>query len=99
KLGGFYKKEQLLEVYRLTDSIYQGIAPQVMVDETLLRKININKATEQEMFAHPYFRNGIGRAIFNYRNQHGDYKRIEDLNKLHILDEEKISKIKPYIIL
>lgn len=99
KLGGFYEKEQLLEVYRMTDSIYQTIAPQIIVADSLLRKININKATEQEMFAHPYFRNGIGKAIFNYRIQHGDYKRIEDLNKLHLLDEAKIKKIKPYISL
>jgi len=99
KLGGFYEKEQLLEVFRITDSIYQAIAPQIIVDESLLRKININQATEQEMFAHPYFRNGIGKAIFNYRKQHGDYKRMEDLNKLHLLDEAKIRKIKPYITL
>jgi competence protein ComEA len=99
KLGGFYEKEQLLEVFRITDSIYQAIAPQIIVDESLLRKININQATEQEMFAHPYFRNGIGKAIFNYRKQHGDYKRMEDLNKLRLLDEAKIRKIKPYITL
>lgn len=99
KLGGFYRKEQLLEVYRFSDSLYQIVAPQIVIDTTQIKRMNINHLEEKELYAHPYFRNGIARAIVNYRKQHGPYRRIEDLNKLHALDQEKINKIKPYILI
>lgn len=99
KLGGFHRKEQLLEVYRFSDSLYQIVAPQIVLDTTQIKKMNINLLEEKELYAHPYFRNGIARAIVNYRKQHGPYSSMEDLNKLHALDREKINKIKPYILI
>lgn len=99
KLGGFHNKEQLLEVYRFSDSLYLKVESQVIVDTSLVRKLNINQLEEKDLYAHPYFRNGVGRAIVNYRKQHGPYRNIEELNKLHALDDEKISRIKPYITL
>ncbi|MFN4123979.1 MAG: helix-hairpin-helix domain-containing protein [Flavobacteriales bacterium] len=99
KLGGFHRKEQLLEVYRFSDSLYQIVAPQIVLDTTQIKKMNVNLLEEKELYAHPYFRNGIARAIVNYRKQHGPFRRIEDLNKLHALDQDKISKIKPYLLI
>lgn len=99
KLGGFHHKKQLLEVYRFTDSLLLKIESQISIDNGLVRKININQADDKEMFAHPYFRNGVGNAIFNYRKQHGPYQSISDLYKLHALDKDKIEKIIPYISL
>jgi DNA uptake protein ComE-like DNA-binding protein len=99
KLGGFHRKEQLLEVYRFSDSLYLKVESQVILDTSLVRKLNINQLEEKDLYAHPYFRNGVGRAIVNYRKQHGPYRNIEELNKLHALDDEKISRIKPYITL
>ena len=54
KLGGFYKAEQLLEVYKFPDETYQKIKHQLSVDTTLIRKIKINEATVKELKSHPY---------------------------------------------
>ena len=54
KLGGFYKTEQLLEVYKFPDETYQKIKHQLSVDTTLIKKIQVNIATVKELKSHPY---------------------------------------------
>src|SRR5690606_24522620 len=49
KLGGFYKPEQVGEVYGLADSIFQRIRPMLVMETTGLRTININTATVDEL--------------------------------------------------
>ena len=53
-LGGFYKLEQLLEVYGMDSSRYEEIFPFLSLDTRLLPQITLNNTTVQELKKHPY---------------------------------------------
>lgn len=98
RLGGFYKKEQLLEVYGLDSAKFNEIKDQVMVNANDIRKININTAEFEELKNHPYLKYKQINAIIQYRKQHGRYNDMEDLKKVIILDAQTIQRIMPYLI-
>jgi len=97
RLGGFYKKEQLLEVYGLDSVKYEGIKDQVMVGKVDLRIININTATFNELKINPYLSYKQINAILQYRKQHGNFSNAADLQKVAILNAQAIEKVLPYI--
>lgn len=97
RLGGFYKKEQLMEVYGLDSVKYAGIKDQVSISNISLKTININTAVFNDLKRNPYLSYKQINAIINYRKQHGNYKDITDLKKVAILNQHVIDKITPYI--
>ena len=42
-LGGFYKKEQLREVYGISNDIYEDVKDYLTIDPDLIKKLNINE--------------------------------------------------------
>lgn len=98
RLGGFYRKEQLLDVYGLDSAKFESLKEQVSVDPQSIQKINVNKVTFDEIRRHPYLTYKQMNAIIQYRKQHGDYDSLEDLKKISILNEEILRKIEPYLI-
>jgi competence protein ComEA len=68
------------------------------LNETSLRKININTATLDELKAHPYIRWGIANPIIAYRNQHGPFPAAEDIKKVMAVTDEVYKKLSPYLV-
>ena len=97
RLGGFWRKEQLMEVFGLDSAKFEEIKDQVTVDSRLITRININTAEAEELKKSPYLRFNQINAIIQFRKQHGNYGNIADLNKVAILPAEIIAKIAPYI--
>ena len=97
RLGGFYKKEQLLEVYGLDADKYAEIESQISMSSVPLKQVNLNTATFNDLKSNPYLSYKQINAIIQYRKQHGNYSSIEDLNKIVILNQQVIDKIAPYI--
>jgi competence protein ComEA len=98
KLGGFYSIDQLKEVWGLTDSMFQIIAPHIVLkDSTNLRKININTADYKTFNMHPYIDKAMASVIISYRNQHGTFHAIEELKKVSLVTGELYSKLAPYL--
>jgi competence protein ComEA len=97
KLGGFYKKEQLLEVYGLDSLKYNEIKDQIKINAANINKININTAEFNDLKNHPYLKYKQINAIINYRKQHGKYNSIDDLKKVIILTPQIIQNITPYL--
>ena len=98
KLGGFYSVDQIKETYGLADSTFQKIKIYLMVDGQV-EKINLNTVTKDQLKIHPYIKWNLANAIIEYRTQHGDYKTIEDLKNISMLDENTFSKIAHYLTL
>ena len=96
-LGGFYAIEQLKEVWGLKDSVLLVNANRIRIDNNLIKKINANTATIDEMKKHPYLHYNKAAAIFNYRKNHGNYKSINDLMNTKMFTEEDLKKIEPYL--
>jgi len=97
RLGGFYRKEQLLEVFGLDSLKYEEVKVQLSVDETLVKKININTASVEDFKNHPYIKYKQVNALIQYKKQHGNYSNIEDLKKVAILTPELIGRLAPYL--
>ncbi len=97
RLGGFYNKEQLKEVYGLDADKYAGLQAQVRVDASHIKKIAINKAAFDDLKYFPYLNFKQMNAIIQFREQHGDYTSIGDMKNIAILDDEILRKIEPYL--
>ena len=97
KLGGFYNANQVAEVYGITDSVFQHIKPGLNCDAGVIKKININTAGIEELKAHPYIKYQVGNAVIQYRLQHGNFQNEEDLKQVHLVTDDLIQKLLPYI--
>jgi competence protein ComEA len=96
RLGGFYKLDQLQEVYGIDSIKFSQIKDQIRVDADLIQKINVNTATFEQFKKQPYLSYKQINALIQYRRQHGNFKTIDDLKKIVVLNEEIIRKIEPY---
>lgn len=99
KLGGFFSIEQIGETYGLPDSTVQMLKLYLLVNAGGIKKLNINKASKEDLNAHPYITWKLASAIVEYRNQHGSYNSMEDLKNIMILDEATFLKIRNYLTL
>jgi len=98
-LGGFYKKEQLLEVYGMDSIRFQQIAKYLNIGDTAhLKKININTILIPQL-KHPYFNYNVINALVNYRRMHGKYKSISEIRKTVVITPEIYARIRPYLCL
>jgi len=96
RLGGFYKKEQLMEVFGLDSAKYREIKDQVSIDEEAVKKISINKAEFADLRYHPYLNYKQVNAILQFRKQHGNYSNIADLKKVAIFSPADVERLEPY---
>ena len=97
KLGGFYNQEQLKEVWGLPDSVFHKIKERVEVSDKI-QKINVNTADFLMLKSHPYIGYKLANAIINYRNQHGSFKTLEDIQKIILIDEKTFNQLSHYLI-
>jgi competence ComEA-like helix-hairpin-helix protein len=95
KLGGFYNVAQVGETWGLADTTFQKISKWLVVKTGVARKININTASVDEIRI-PYINYNLANAIFQYRQQHGMFKSLEDLKKIMLMNDEILNKILPY---
>ena len=97
RLGGFYKKEQLKEVFGLDSLTYAGLQSQVSVDPSRIKKIPINKVTFDDLSHFPYLSYKQMNAIIQFREQHGNYESLSDMKNIAIMNDGILRKIEPYI--
>lgn len=97
RLGGFHDVSQLMEVYGMDEERYEPLSDQIFVDVSLLKKIDINDADFKLLNNHPFINYKQANAIIQYRKQHGDFEKVEDLLNVLIIDEDFLRKIAPYL--
>ena len=97
KLGGFYSVAQVGETFGLPDSTFQKIKQYLKLDNAVVRKININTATVDELKMHPYIKWALANPIIAYRNEHGLFAKVEDIKKVMAVTDEVYNKIAPYL--
>jgi len=97
RLGGYYQKQQLLEVYTIDSIAYSQIKELVYTDTTLISKINLNTVNFKELLKHPYVDYYIAKNIFSYLKIQGNIRRIEELRENNILSDEEFEKLRRYI--
>ena len=99
KLGGFFKKEQLFEVWKMTTEAYDKIKDHVFISEKDVKRININSVTIEELKVHPYLKWNQANSIIKMRIQRNGFKNIEELKESVLIDSETYEKLFPYLSL
>ena len=97
RLGGFHLEEQLKEVYGLPDSVRTQISPRLVFSGDKINRLKINEADLAQLSRHPYIGRSLARLIINYRQQHGNFQKTDDLLGIDIINEELIKKLSPYL--
>lgn len=94
QLGGFVSKEQLLEISDFPESAL----PYLVVSPTDgIKKLNVNKATNEQLRRHPYISYYMARCICDYRRMRGNIRDLNDLRLLPGFSPEVIAKLRGYV--
>jgi len=99
RLGGFIRKEQLLEVWKMDEAKYAEIVDYIFIDVSGLRKIKLNTVTAKELKEHPYLNWNIANSLIKIRERLGGFKSIEEIKESILVNEELFNKLKPYVSL
>lgn len=97
RLGGFTTIYQLKEVYGIDSARYEALAPLFHLPTTAVQPLYVNQAEELQLAAHPYIGKVLARRVIAYRQQHGPFKKPEDLLRIHGLDSLRFQKLLPYL--
>lgn len=99
RLGGFVKKEQLLEVWKMDVEKYSLIEKYVKINGNVIQHITLNTVKVEQLKNHPYLNWNCANSIIKMRDAKGGFKKIEDIKESVLIDEELFEKIKPYLSL
>jgi competence ComEA-like helix-hairpin-helix protein len=97
--GGIHDLNQLLEIYRMDEEKLAKLKGSLVIEGSDITKINLNKATRKELSQHKNISWNIANSIVSMRETHGDYKKIDDLLKSVLIDQEKLEILRPYLII
>ena len=73
--------------------------PQAASSSTVVKVVNINTASIDELITLPRIGESTARKIIQYREMYGSFQTIEDLQKVSGIGETVFEAIKPYIII
>jgi competence protein ComEA len=79
--------------------LFKKLKKHLIVNPEKVKKINLNTSSKENLRSHPYINWNIANAIVEYKNQHGNYKNIDEIKKIALINEEIFKKISPYLIL
>ncbi len=82
KLGGFVDKEQLHAVKGMDEARFAVIQPYVIIGETEIQMIDVNRADFKTLVNHPYFSYEQVKRIFEQREKRGMIRNWEQLQGL-----------------
>lgn len=96
-LGGFHRKEQLLEVYNFPEETYLNIKEYLEIDSLLINQIRINFADYTELLRHPYLNKKQVSKIIEFRDENGPIQSLNHLLENSIINNSELEKVKPYL--
>lgn len=97
QLGGYYNVEQLKEVYHLPPELIDENKELLVVNEPVLKTININQVDLKTFIKHPYVSYNMALRIINYREVHGMFKSVDEIKTNDLVKEEDYSKLVYYL--
>lgn len=97
RLGGFVRKEQLMEVWGIDSVRYKQIAPQLTVNTALVQQTDINSATADDLWKHPYLDKWQARELVAWRKRGHCYRSSDDLLKVNTIDSTTVARMEGYL--
>lgn len=60
-------------------------------------QVDINKASVEQLVTIPGVGEATARRIVAFREEHGPFRRVEDLMKVRGIGEKSLEKLRPYV--
>ncbi len=98
-LGGFYSKQQLLEVYGFDQGRLDKIDAFCEVSSAGIKKININIIKTEELKKHPYLDYYTAKAIVDQRIVLRKFTSVQQIKEIPLIHDELFVKIRNYLVL
>ena len=95
-LGGFVSVDQYGDIFGL-DSLALAELQRFGKIQSPPQKINVNKATAEELDRHVYLSKRQAEIIVRYREQHGPFASFEALRPIRVLDAKTLEKLELYL--
>lgn len=96
-VGGFKSIDQVAKTYGLPDSVFQYLRPKLFMDPPGISKVFINRNGEEALHEHPLINYKQARIIIRYRNEHGPFLNTDQLKLTHVLSDEVILALEPFL--
>lgn len=96
-LGMFVGRNFLGDSIRVNSSEQSLMQNSSTATEAPDGRIDINTATKQQLSILPGIGDTLAQRILDYRNEHGNFKTVDDLINVNGIGEGKLSQILPYI--
>ena len=97
-LGGFTFNDQIYEVYYLDKDVADRVLTTFkVIEKPKIQRININEASFKEILHLPYIDYDLTKKIFEYRDEIGGFKNIDDLKKIDSFPLNKFDRIALYL--
>ncbi|MDM8159397.1 helix-hairpin-helix domain-containing protein [Labilibaculum sp. K2S] len=96
-LGGFASKDQLLEVYGISEEKLIRIESSICVDSISIRKLIINSFDALRLRKHPYINQRIAKDIIRYRERNGNFTSVSQLQTHKLVPDSIFLKLVPYL--
>lgn len=96
-LGGFTDTTQLREVWGLHPEVLKTLLQKIEIDPSRIRKIDLDTASVPTLAAHPYISWKVARSLVRYREQHGRFKKVDDIRASYLVSDSLAERLKPYL--
>jgi competence protein ComEA len=96
-LGGFRTLDQLTEIRYLHPNVLQKLMETVRVDSSLVRPMNLNEVTVDDLAKHPYLSWKMAQSIIDMRKHRKRFNRVDELLEHHRMTDSLFLLIRPYI--
>ncbi|MGB3586917.1 MAG: helix-hairpin-helix domain-containing protein [Tunicatimonas sp.] len=98
KLGGLHSKQQLQEVYQISDEAAQNLHKYTYISPGYeVAQLSINTDEVTVLAQHPYISYQLAQVIVDHRKNYGNFSRIEDCREVYLMEDSIFQKIAPYI--
>lgn len=98
-LGGFYSKEQLMEVYGMDTTRFNQFFHQFFIDTSLIVKLDLNSVKYNDLIKRQYLSKYQVQSILKYRELTGQFTKLDELVENNLVPESVYKRIKPYLII
>jgi competence ComEA-like helix-hairpin-helix protein len=112
KGGRFFKKEDFKKLYCVSEEIYELLEPYIQLassekkfekrensnsPQKYTRKLDLNEADSVDLLAVSGIGSKVASQIVSYRTKLGGFIHINQLKEVKYIDEERFTKIEPYL--
>ena len=96
-LGGYYRVEQLSEIYGMKQETVELVSPFLYIDTLGLKKLYINLSGFRDLLRHPYLEYEDVKALMQYMDIMGSIASMEEIRSNGLLADSTLERIAPYL--